>query len=119
MKLVKIRNSYLFKSDNPLGTHTYAVYYDRKNKRNNAIVLTHLYLKDPKRFNQVKKGNIMISKFKEFDTPSGVQNSYYSKSISGDVIDLKNSNVVKVYKRRLPRKQAKQLKNFAKRNING
>ena len=79
MRLVRIKNRYLFKGNNPNGTHTYATYYDRQNKRYNAVQLTHLYVKDANRFRQVQRGNIMITKFKEFDVPSGVRNQYYNK----------------------------------------
>ena len=65
MRLAKIKNKYLFKGDKPEGTHTYAVYYHRPTKRYRAVGLTHLYVKDDKRFKQVKKGNIRIEKFKE------------------------------------------------------
>ena len=116
MRLVKIKNSYLFKSDNPKGVHTYAVYYDKKNKENRAIALTHLYVKDDKRFKQVRKGNIMVSKFKEFDTPTGVKNYYYSKNINGNKINLKDIEVVKVSKKFLPKLQADKIKKFAFKN---
>ncbi len=119
MRLVKIKNSYLFKSDNPKGVHTYAVYYDKKNKENRAVALTHLYIKDNERFKQVRKGNIMISKFKEFDTPTGVKNYYYSKNTNGKKIDLKDtSNVSFLSKRYLPKIQASKIKKFAYKNYN-
>lgn len=60
MRLVRIKNKYLYESDNPEGVHTYAVYYDKKTKRNRAVALTHLYQKDEKRFakkNYNKKKN--------------------------------------------------------------
>ena len=113
MRLVKIKNKYLFKSDNPNGTHTYATYYDRKNKRYNAVQLTHLYVKDEKRFKQVKRGNIMVTKFKEFDVPSGVRNQYYSKNVNGGKIDLKNKDVIYVAKHHLSKKQSDKIKLFA------
>lgn len=118
MRLAKIKNKYLFDSEKPNGTHTYAVYYDRQSKRNRAIALTHLYVKDDKRFKQVHKGNILVSHFKEFETPTGVQNYYYSKTISGKKINLKDKEIVKVYKRYLPKKQSDKLKIFAKHNKN-
>lgn len=113
MRLVKIKNRYLFKSDNPNGTHTYVAYYDRKNKRYNAVQLTHLYVKDEKRFKQVKRGNIMVTKFKEFDVPSGVRNQYYSKNINGGKIDLNDKNVIYVAKNHLSKKQSDKIKLFA------
>ena len=39
MKLVKIKNKYLFQSEIPEGVHTYAVYYDKESKRNRAVAL--------------------------------------------------------------------------------
>lgn len=117
MRIAKIKNRYLFESNNPNGIHTYAVYYDKKTKRNRAIALTHLYIKDEKRFKQVKKGNIMVTNLKEFETPTGVQNYYYSKNINGDKINLKDNDVVKVNKKYLPKKQADKIKKFAKKNM--
>ena len=119
MRLAKIKNRYLYKSDNPNGIHTYAVYYDAKTKTNNAVALTHLYVKDDKRFKQVKKGNIRVEKFKEFDVPSGVQNYYYSKTVDGKNIDLKNTDNVKfIGSRFLSKSQSERIKKFAKNNYN-
>jgi hypothetical protein len=114
MRLAKIKNKYLFKGDKPEGTHTYAVYYDKPSKRYRAVALTHLYVKDDKRFKQVKKGNIRIEKFKEFDVPSGVQNYYYDTTTTGRKIDLSDkSNVIKTEKRYLSKKQSERIKKFA------
>lgn len=119
MRLAKIKNRYLYKSDNPNGIHTYAVYYDEKTKTNNAVALTHLYIKDDKRFKQVKKGNIRVEKFKEFDVPSGVQNYYYSKTVDGTNIDLKNTDNVKfIGSRFLSKSRSERIKKFAKNNYN-
>ena len=118
MRLVKIKNGYLFKSNNPNGTHTYATYYDRKNKRYNAIQLTHLYVKDENRFKQVKRGNIMVTKFKEFDVPSGVRNQYYNKTVNGGKIDLKDkANVKLISSRHLSKQQSDKIKTFANKRF--
>lgn len=120
MRLAKIKNNYLFKGDKPDGTHTYAVYYDKPSKRYRAVALTHLYVKDDKRFKQVKKGNIRIEKFKEFEVPSGVQNYYYDKTLSGKKIDLSDKkNVVKVERRYLSKTQSKRIKDFATKRYKG
>ena len=113
MRLVNIKNRYMFKSSNPNGIHTYATYYDRKNKQYNAVQLTHLYVKDANRFKQVSKGNIMVTKFKEFDVPSGVRNQYYNKNVNGGKIDLKDKNVTYIAKRHLTKKQSDKIKLFA------
>ena len=113
MRLVNIKNRYMFKSNNPNGIHTYATYYDKTNKCYNAVQLTHLYVKDNKRFKQVSKGNIMVTKFKEFDVPSGVRNQYYNQNVNGGKIDLKNKNVIYIAKRHLSKKQSDKIKLFA------
>ena len=113
MRLVRIKNRYLFKGNNPNGTHTYATYYDRQNKRYNAVQLTHLYVKDANRFRQVQRGNIMITKFKEFDVPSGVRNQYYNKNVNGGKIDLNDKNITYISKHHLTKKQSDKIKLFA------
>lgn len=119
MRLVKIRNKYLFNSDKPNGTHTYAVYYDRKTKSYCAIGLTHLYEKDKKRFNQIKRGLLIKESFKEFETPTGVKNFFFSKNNKGGKIDLTDKrNVVYVAKNHLPKKQGDRIRSFAKYNKN-
>lgn len=118
MRLAKIKNKYLYKSGNPHGYHTYAVYYDKKNKETRAVGLTHLYVKDKKRFSQLKQGVLMSERFKEFkDVPSGVRNGYISRDINGNKIKLTNPNVVRVSKRYLPKSQAERIKRFARKDF--
>lgn len=119
MRIVRIKNRYLFDGDKPNGIHSYAVYYDRKTKQNRVIGLTHLFVKDKKRFNQIKRGLLMKENFKEFETPTGVKNYYFSKNYMGEKIDLTDkNNVVYISKKHLSKKQADKIKNFAKKNIN-
>ena len=119
MRLIKIKNRYLFNSNEPNGVHTYAVYYDRKKKEYRAVALTHLYIKDDKRFKQVKRGNIAIEKFKEFPVPSGVKNYFYSRNVNGGKIDVNDTANIKFVSRRyISTKQSNRIKNFAKKNYN-
>lgn len=118
MRLAKIKNKYLFSSDKPKGTHTYAVYYDKGKKETRAVALTHLYIKDDKRFKQVKKGNIKVEKFKEFDTPTGVKNYFYSRNTNGKKINLNDSSIVNISKRYLSKAQSNRIKKFAKNDYN-
>ena len=67
---------------------------------------------------QVKRGNIKVEKFKEFDTPTGVKNYYYSKNIHGGKIDLKHKDVLSVTKRYLNKKQSNRIKRFAVKDYN-
>ena len=102
MRLAKIKNKYLFKSSNPNGNHTYAVYYDKKNKENRAVGLTHLYIKDNKRFAQVKKGMIKI------------ENRYFNQNSKGGKINLNDKENVKfVSNRYVGKKQSMRIINFA------
>lgn len=118
MRLAKIKNKYFYKDNNPEGTHYYAVYYDKASKRNRAIPLTHLYVKDGKRFEQVKKKFIKVEKFKEFETPSGVWNYFYVDDVNGNKIDLKHADVLKVENRYLSKKQSDRVKSFSKNPYN-
>ena len=63
---------------------------------------------------QVKRGNIMVTKFKEFDVPSGVKKDCYYKTIDGGKINLKDkSNVKFISNRHLNKKQSDKIKLFA------
>ncbi len=75
MKIAKIKNHYMFKSNNPYGTHDWLIWKDRKTGETRAVELTHLYNKDPKRFAQLKAGLLKKMNFKHRETPSGVGNS--------------------------------------------
>jgi hypothetical protein len=58
----------------------------------------------------------MVTKFKEFEVPSGMKNSYYDKNIHGEKINLKDKkNVNFVSQRYLDKTQSYQIINFAKR----
>ncbi len=116
MRIAKIKNSYMYKTKpDDKGIHHYLVYYDRKNKRYNAVQLTHLYYKDDKRFKQVKKGLIKIEKFDKFDVPSGVKKEVFKTNVNGYNINLNdNFNVVKVYSKHIPKKQSLRIKKFVK-----
>lgn len=113
MRIARIKNKYFFESDKPEGTHHYAVYYDKSTHRNRAVPLTHLYVKDGKRFEQVRKKFISIEKFKEFDVPSGVWNYYYADDINGNKINLKHNDVKDIGTRYLSQKQSNRIKKFA------
>lgn len=115
MRLIKIRNKYLFNSNNPNGTHTYAVFYDRKEKEYRAVQITHIYVPDEKRQEQLKKGLLKKVKFNQYEVPSGVKNNYFAANINGNKISLKDPDIVKVDKNHLPKKISEDIKHFAKK----
>lgn len=113
MKLAKIKNKYMYKtSPNDNGSHYYLIFYNHKEKRYEAAQLTHLYIRDNKRFAQVKKGNILVEKFKEFDVPSGIHKMLYTHSYSGSKISLSNKGVIQSSLRQLSTSQSKRIKKF-------
>lgn len=114
MRLAKIKNRYMYKTgDDDHGAHWYAVFFNRKERRYNAVQLTHLYKRDDRRFEQVKKGNIKIEKFKEFDVPSGVKRQIYHSNAKGGAIDMKDGRfIIKITKRHLSKKQSERIKRF-------
>lgn len=70
--------------------------------------------KDENRFRQVRRGNIAIAKFKEFDVPSGIKNSYFSQNKNGSKINVKDKyNVIPISSRNLSKKQSDFLRSFA------
>ena len=114
MRIAKIKNKYMYETrPNDVGIHHYLVFYDKKRKQYNAVQLTHLYIKDKKRFTQVKKGLIRIEKFKEFDVPSGIRNNVYTSNVYGQKIDLKDKrNVLSISNRYLSKSQSNRIKRF-------
>ena len=117
MRLAKIKNKYMYKTDdNDEGTHYYLVFFDRKTKSYHAAQLTHLYIKDKNRFIQVRKGYIKIIKLKEFDVPSGVRIDVYKTNANGEKIDLNDrKNVRFISKRYLSKKQSLDVIKYLKK----
>ena len=114
MRIAKIMNKYMYEtSPDDNGAHHYLIFYDRKKKQYKAVQLTHLYVKDKKRFTQVKKGLIKIEKFKEFDVPSGVTKAIYASNVFGKKIDLKDKRYIEsISNRYLSKSQSNRIKNF-------
>ena len=109
MKLYSIEDGYLFKTDQPKGTHTYAVYYDRKKKEYHAVPTTHLYKPDAKRMKQKDSGYLMQMKFSNFVLPSGVKNYAHTTDVNGRKINVKDPRVREVSKKHLPKKLSEKI----------
>ncbi len=63
---------------------------------------------------QLRKGFLSPIKLKEFETPTGIRNNYYSMDVKGKKIDIKNKDVELL--RKLSPKQAKQIKDFGSKH---
>ena len=103
MKLVKIRDKYMYKpitpaqkaKYNPNGVHTYLVYKDKRSGEVRAIRTTHMY--EPQKEKLLEKGGLMVVKLPKIKYPSGIRNGYVTTDINGNPLDLK---AVKAYLRR-------------------
>lgn len=113
MKLAKIKNRYIFHSENPNGYHTYLVYYDKRDKKNYAITTTHLYKADPKRMGQVRDGKYKKVKLPGFELPSGVYHKPNKTTAWGSDIDIHSKDVH--LKQTISKSKAKSILRF----ING
>lgn len=118
MKIVKIKNRYMFNSNNPPGTHDYLVYKDSKTNEVRAIPLTHLYYPDKRRFFQMHQGYLKKMYFNHRDTPTGVNNYYLTNNVYGSSIDLNHPDVNKnVYRKiRISKKQEEDVLRFASKH---
>lgn len=96
MKVLKIRDSYLF-DGNPNKSH-WCLVYEPKGKKPYIRELTHLYEPSAKNFAKVKSGLLTACKVKGFDTPSGAcgvsyghkGRAYTSKGLNSNVVAYKS-----------------------------
>ena len=124
MKLVKIRDKYMYKpitpaqkaKYNPNGVHTYLVYKDKRSGEVRAIRTTHMY--EPQKEKLLEKGGLMVVKLPKIKYPSGIRNGYVTTDINGNPLDLKAVNAINygwkkaVY---VPTYQAKKILQFARK----
>ncbi len=124
MKLVKIRDKYMYKpitpvqkaKYNPNGVHTYLVYKDKRSGEVRAIRATHMY--EPHKEKLLEKGSLMVVKLPKIKYPSGIRNGYVTTDINGKPLDLKAIHAINyggqkaVY---LPTYQAKKIQRFARK----
>lgn len=116
MKIVKIRNKHMFECNNPKyadGVHYYAMYWNKKSHKYNAIRLTHVAKKDEKRYSQADKGIIKTMRFKKMDkyADTGITKYRYTKDVNGNNLSPK-LGVVVVDK--VPSYTSKKIKGFIK-----
>lgn len=106
MKLMKIKDSYMFREKDPYKAKTksknaarwYFVY--DKHKPVYVKGLTHLYYPDRKRFYQLKKGWLTKVKVNSFDVPSGMKAAEF-RNAEGKPLSMKDikDNTVQEKKR--------------------
>ena len=67
MKIVKIRNNLMFRSNDPNGFHYYVFWLNKHYGKYNAVQLTHIARKDIIRYNQANNGTIQHVRIKVLD----------------------------------------------------
>lgn len=114
MKLVKVKNKYMFESEkvSPDAEHYYLHYYDRKSKETRLIQLTHIYEKPYEKTVKLRKNFLTEMKFKDLYLPSGVNNNYLNTDVNGN--KLKYSSRIYTILGTAPQHQAKKVLAFAK-----
>ena len=116
MKIVKIKNKYMFKSNRPEQEHIYLLDYDKNIRGYKAIETTHIYEKPVNKSIKIKKGFLKEFLFKKLYLPSGVNNGYYTDTLQGNKITLATVEA-KVIQNKIPDKQKEAVLKYAKRHI--
>jgi hypothetical protein len=121
MKIVQIKNKYMFHTPKniskarrkyyPDEKHYYAFYQDKDTKENRLVRLTHLYEKN--KSIKIKNNEIKVEKFNKLTDPSGVINKYRNTDINNKPINLKNINAYTINSK-VSSTQAKRVIEFAK-----
>ena len=75
----------MFNSNNPDGYHFYALFWNKRYRKYNAIQLTHISRKDDRRYEQVDSGLIKNIRIKQLDkyADSGVTRNIYVSDVRG------------------------------------
>ena len=115
MKLVKIKNKYMYEGDNPNGVHIYAVFQDSITKKTKAVRTTHLY--ESKKQKKLERGQLLVMKLPKLLHPSGITNELIETDVHGDALNLKAvkaQNIAPGKATYLSKKQSEKIKAFAK-----
>ena len=114
MKIVLIKNRKMFHGDNPNSSHYYAMFWNKKYKKYNAIQLTHLTYRDEDRYEDVNKGFVLPIRLRKLDmhSDSGITSDNYISDINGNKL---NPNMGKIVISKVSGSSSKKIKSFAKR----
>ena len=112
MKIIKIRNRLMYNGNNPNGIHYYAIFWNKKYKKYNAIQLTHISNKDNVRYRQANNGVIKPIRLKQIDkyADNGITKKKYISDVNGNRL---NPNMGLVVVNNVSGSSSKKIKNFA------
>ena len=114
MKIVKIRDGLMFNSNNPGNWHYYALFYNRRYRKYNAIRLTHIAIKDSRRYQRANNGLILPIRLKQIDkyADSGITRERYINDINGNNL---NANIGQVVIPKVSGYSSQKIKNYGNR----
>ena len=110
VRVAKIKNRYIFRKNTGIDEnkyHHYLIYTDKYTGKNVAVETTHLYKKDPVRYNQLRRGKGFKMSLPGMETPSLVLKKQYVTDSRGRAIDFAHRDV-KV-KKKLSRSKTKRF----------
>lgn len=117
MKIVKVRNHLMYHDQaNPNGYHYYAFYWNKKYNRYNAVRLTHIAIKDSKRYTQADRGLIKPIRIKQLDkyADNGITKDNYISDINGNRL---NPNIGTTVIVKVSDTSASKIKRFGTRIV--
>ena len=97
VRVAKIKNRYIFKKfpkgTSPNGYHHYLIYTDKFTGENVAVQTSHLYNRDPKRFQELRQRKGMKLSLPGFEAPSIVYKRFHITDAKDKPLDFANGNV--------------------------
>ena len=114
MKIIKVKNHIMYKGPKPYGSHYYALFWNKKYKRYNAIQLTHISKKDEKRYLQADNNIIKPIRIRKLDkyADSGITRANYVSDVNGKPL---KPNMGETIIKNVSSTSAKKIKSFANR----
>ena len=114
----KIKDRYVFNNDKTDSkAHTYAIYTDDKTKENRIIQTHHLYEPYKKNMDKVNCGLYLKVKTTKHETVSGLDNSYYNKTVDGKKIDFNSAEIESIDRTPINKKLAQRIIKFANKPL--
>ena len=98
----------------PSHSYQYIVYTDKYTGENVAIATSHLYIRDEKRFKQLRQSAGIVVDLPGFKTPSFIKNKSYVFNVKDQPIDFAHRDVH--IKSQLPKSKAKKIFAFINKN---
>ena len=112
MKIVKIRNDLMFRSNDPNGFHYYGFWWNKHYGKYNAVQLTHISNRDNVRYNQADNGLVKPIHLNQIDkyADNGITKKKFISDVNGSPL---NPNIGLVVINKVSGSSSKKIKSFA------